>query len=110
MLRHGGLKRCLPTCALPAGTAFAASEGGHLFKLEDIALAGWLEWAAQRRAFKVHLVVDKRRVRGGAGRAGCAAAARRPGDWKGVGQEDLFQSALPGGGCTPYGSGLPRAP
>ncbi|KAL4443993.1 hypothetical protein ABPG75_011730 [Micractinium tetrahymenae] len=45
---------------LAPGTAFAASEGGHLFKLEDIALAGWLEWAAQRRGFKVHLVVDKR--------------------------------------------------
>ncbi|KAL4430053.1 hypothetical protein ABPG77_004423 [Micractinium sp. CCAP 211/92] len=45
---------------LAPGTAFAASEGGHLFKLEDIALAGWLEWAAARRGFRVHLVKDRR--------------------------------------------------
>lgn len=51
-----------PPPAPPSGTAFAASEGGHLFKLEDIALAGWLEWAAARRGFRVHLVKDRRSV------------------------------------------------
>lgn len=57
----------MPTCppARPcltwhAGTAFAASEGGHLFKLEDVALGSWLEWTAARRGFTLHLVPDKR--------------------------------------------------
>lgn len=44
----------------PAGTAFAASQGGHLFKLEDVALGSWLEWAAEARGFQLHLVVDRR--------------------------------------------------
>lgn len=43
-----------------SGAAHASSQGGHLFKLEDIALASWVEWAAERRGFEVHLVVDKR--------------------------------------------------
>ncbi|KAI3427158.1 hypothetical protein D9Q98_007095 [Chlorella vulgaris] len=43
-----------------AGTAYAASVGGHLFKLEDIAVGSWLEWAAQQRGFELHLAQDKR--------------------------------------------------
>ena len=43
-----------------AGAAFAASQGGHLFKLEDIALGSWLEWAEQQRNFTVQRVREKR--------------------------------------------------
>ena len=48
----------------PAGTAYAASEGGHLFKLEDIALGGWLEWLAAERGIEVQRIKDKRWVGG----------------------------------------------
>jgi hypothetical protein len=53
-----------PLCA-PAGTAYAASQGGHLFKLEDIAVGSWLEWAAQRRGLRLHLAADRRFNYGG---------------------------------------------
>lgn len=43
-----------------AGAAFAASHGGRLFKLEDVALASWLEWAAQQGNFRIHRVTDRR--------------------------------------------------
>ena len=43
-----------------AGAAFAASHGGRLFKLEDVALASWLEWAAERGNFSIHRVADRR--------------------------------------------------
>ncbi|EFN56752.1 hypothetical protein CHLNCDRAFT_144204 [Chlorella variabilis] len=43
-----------------SGTAYAASVGGHLFRFEDVALGGWLEWAAERGGFKIRLVADRR--------------------------------------------------
>ena len=50
-----------PVANLPAaGAAFSASHGGRLFKLEDVALASWLEWAAERGGFRIHRVTDRR--------------------------------------------------
>ncbi|KAI7844774.1 hypothetical protein COHA_001654 [Chlorella ohadii] len=43
-----------------SGAAFAASHGDRLFKLEDVALASWLEWAAQQGGFRIHRVTDRR--------------------------------------------------
>ena len=43
-----------------AGAAHAASAGGRLFKLEDVALGSWLEWAAARGGWAVHYVSDRR--------------------------------------------------
>lgn len=54
---------CLSTLGKPlppAGAAFSASHGGRLFKLEDVALASWLEWAAERGGFRIHRVTDRR--------------------------------------------------
>lgn len=50
------------TCppARRAGAAYAASAGGRLFKLEDVALGSWLEWAAARGGWAVHYVSDRR--------------------------------------------------
>ena len=70
--------RCRPTPTRGAGAAFAASQGGHLFKLEDIALASWLEWAAQRGGFAVHRVTDRRCVSPCVKARGCLALPGAP--------------------------------
>ena len=71
LVHHDPTHTRTPTCAHPpphrtahrtptAGAAYAASVGGHLFKLEDIALGGWLEWLAAERGIEVQRIKDKR--------------------------------------------------